>query len=292
MLNYFERLHPLVSFLFYTGALMIFILLFHPVYLCAGLVVVLLIHFMHDYFYGLRYWLKFMLTTALLFFLLNPLFNTRGRHLLFLIGNHRITEEALIYGGMNALSILGIMAIFVLYNEVMTPNKLLFLFSKFLPQFAILLMLTLRFIPLMRRRLSEISAIQLSKGISISHGDLKEKLGAAMQYIQVFVTFSLEEAIQTADSMKARGYGQGRRTSYEHFSVNIRDILAILYLVILFSMIIFCRILGYGYLKVYPIMGTWQLSNLDYGILVLLILFLSFPILIEIGGMIRWRLSN
>lgn len=208
----------------------------------------------------------------------------RGRHLLFVIGNHRITLESLVYGGMNGLSVMGIIALFVSYNEVMTPNKLLFLFSKFMPQFAILLMLTLRFIPLMRRRLSEISIVQKSKGISLSDGKWKDKAKIGMQYIQVLVAYSLEEAIQIADSMKARGYGKQKRTSYEHFTIENSDILAITYLVLLLSVILFGRANGHGFLQIYPIMGTWHLGGFDMILLCFYLLFLCFPILIEIGG--------
>lgn len=291
-LNQFGGFHPLVTFLFYVGSISLFILLFHPIFLVVAMGVILMIHFFYDRLSGIRQWFRFMIITGLSLFLLNPLFNTRGRYLLFVIGNHRITVESVVYGGINALSIIGILAIFVSYNEVMTPNKLLFLFSKLLPQFSILLMLTLRFIPLMRRRLQEISAVQKSKGVSISNGTFKNRVKAGMLYVQVLVTYSLEEAIQTADSIKARGYGNGKRSSYEHFTFKRQDVFAILYMVSLFSILLYGRMRGHGYLQIYPILGTWHLSSMDLSMLAFLILFLCFPILVEIGGMVRWRLSN
>ncbi|PLS07223.1 energy-coupling factor transporter transmembrane component T [Neobacillus cucumis] len=292
MKTWFDRFHPLVTFLFYAGAVSLLILMLHPLFLVISMGVVVFINILHDHLGGLRRWSFFMIITFLLMLIMNPLFNERGRHLLFEINQHRITAEAVIYGGMNALSIIGIIALFVSYNVIMTPNKLLFLFAKILPQFAVLLMLTLRFIPLMRRRLEEISVVQRSKGLSVSHGNLRSRAKTGMLYVQTLLTFSLEEAIQTADSMKARGYGEGTRSSYEYFKINQADVLAIIYLLSLFGFIFFGWVSGYGVLTVYPIMEFWHLSLMDTLVLICYTMFLSFPILVEAGGPFRWRLSN
>ncbi|MCD8511312.1 MAG: energy-coupling factor transporter transmembrane protein EcfT [Bacillus sp. (in: Bacteria)] len=115
-------------------------------------------------------------------FIINPLFNDRGRHVLFELLGQRVTLEASLYGATMALAIMAIISLFVSYNEVMTPNKLLFLFSKILPRFAVVLMLTLRFIPLMKRRLDEISAVQQSKGLSLTDGTWRKK-GQTVSYM-------------------------------------------------------------------------------------------------------------
>ena len=285
----FERLHPLVTFLYYAGSVALFILMLHPVFLGLGFIIILVINLLQDRFQGVRRWLIFILFTFLLMLIMNPLFNERGRHVLFEINQHRFTLEALFYGGMNALAIIGIIVIFVSYNIVMTPNKQLFLFAKILPQFAVLLMLTLRFIPLMRRRLEEISVIQKSKGFSVSQGKWQYKMKNALLFVQALLTYSLEEAIQTADSMKARGYGTGKRTTYEHFTIYKGDMIAVLYLVLLFTCAIYGRVFGYGFLQIYPIMESWHLAVMDGRTLMFYLLFLSFPIFVEAGGMFRWR---
>ena len=292
MKSRFEEFHPLVSFIFFVLALSLFILMIHPVFLLLGLIFILMINITYRSIEQLRQWAAFMIISSLFIFLLNPLFNERGRHVLFVFHQHRITVESLVYGGMSALSLVVIMAMFVSYNKIMTPNKLLFLFSKILPQFAVLLMLTLRFIPLMKRRLDEISSIQLSKGISVLHGPLNKRVKTGLLYVQVLLTYSLEEAIQTADSMKAREYGKGLRSSYEYFKFKKRDGLALVYLLLLFLLILWGRFKGFGHLTVYPIMESWQLGTGDIRIMVFYCLFLGFPLLIELGGYFRWRILN
>lgn len=288
----FARFHPLVSFLFYAGAVMLLILMLHPVFQVISLFLIIGINIIHDRLAGLTKWKYLLLVTFVLLVVLNPLFNERGRHLLFMAGEHRITLEAVLYGGMNAFSIIGIIAVFISYNVIMTPNKVLFLFAKFLPQFAVLLMLTLRFIPLMSRRMEEISLVQKSKGIMVTKGNWRTRVKTAFSYVQALLTYSLEEAIQTADSMKARGYGKGPRTSYEFFRIRGKDTIAIVILMVLLSIIIYGRSLGYGVLTIYPMMEDWRLATWDTAVLICYILYLSFPIYVEAGEAFRWHLSN
>lgn len=292
MTKRFSQFHPLVTFSYYIGSLSLVMLMLHPVFLMVAFLIILAINFTEDRCRGLRRWLFLMITSSAFIIILNPIFNERGRHVLYVINDHRFTLEAILYGGMTALSIVAVITLFVSYNEVMTPNKLLYLFSGFLPQFAILLMLTLRFIPLMKRRLEEISAIQTSKGISALKGNWKARARSGLLYIQVLLTFSLEEAIQTADSMKARGYGAGKRSSYEFFRLTNTDIVTLLYLLSLFLLIIYDRLNGFGFLTIYPMMESMKLSYMDYMTLVKFLLFMCLPLLVEIGVFCKWRLLN
>lgn len=287
----FSRFHPAILFFYYVGSIILIMLFMHPIYLSVAIIIFILFHFFYDRFRGLLRWMKFILLTGGLIFFLTPLFNERGRYLLFELFGHRVTLEAITYGGMSALSLLGVMVLFISYNEVITPNKILFLFSKFLPQFAVLLMLTLRFIPLMKRRLNEISAVQMAKGISIYQGTWRERLQKGMVYIQILLTFSLEEAIQTADSMKARGYGLYKRTTYEHFRLKVIDKIAFLFLFLILSICIYMRFTGVGFLTVYPLMESISLMPCEWVILFIYSLFLSFPLYVEIGE-IEWRTLN
>ncbi|MDG5789829.1 energy-coupling factor transporter transmembrane component T [Evansella sp. AB-P1] len=292
MIQRFDQLHPFVSFFYYFGAIVLLMLLQHPISLSFAFLIIVSIHIAYDKCKSLRQWVPFIFITGLFILLLNPIFNERGRHVVVEILGHRVTLEALVYGGMTGLTIMGIIALFVSYNEVMTPNKLLFLFSKIMPQFAVLLMLTLRFIPLMKRRLDDISTIQQSKGITVVEGPWKNKVKNGLMYVQVLLTYSLEEAIQTADSMKSREYGKHKRSSYEYFRFRSMDVFAIILLCSFLVISIVGRMNGHVYLNVYPVMDSMYMTSLDMTFLLLFCLYLAFPILVQVGGYIRWHLLN
>ncbi|MBM6619913.1 energy-coupling factor transporter transmembrane component T [Bacillus suaedaesalsae] len=289
----FDRFHPFVTFLYYVASITAFTLCMHPFFIIVGTAIILLLNFAHDRGHALRKWIAFIITTGVIIFIMNPLFNERGLHVMMVLFNHVITLEAIIYGFMAAFSLIGVTMIFVNYNEIMTPNKLLFLFSKSLPKFSILLMLTLRFIPLMRRRLEEITNIQRSKGISLSKGKWKDKVSNGLSIVQVLTTFSLEEAIQTADSMNARGYGTNQhRTSYNHFIFKKKDLFLAIIVLSLLLMIILGRVNGAGHLTVYPVMDPLLLSLHEEIILLLYSVLLGIPILLKAGGYLIWRISK
>ncbi|KAA0550308.1 energy-coupling factor transporter transmembrane protein EcfT [Bacillus sp. BGMRC 2118] len=288
----FDRFHPFVLFFYYACSLTAFTLCMHPVFIIIGTILIVLLNIIQDRGQALRKWIVFIFTTGAIIFLMNPLFNERGLHVLLVIFDHRVTLEALIYGFMTAFSLIGITMIFVNYNEIMTPNKLLYLFSKTLPKFSILLMLTLRFIPLMRRRLEEISHIQKSKGISVKKGKWKEKVSSGLLIVQVLTTFSLEEAIQTADSMNARGYGTRSRSSYNHFSFKKKDLFLTFMIFILLLFVIIARVKGFGHFTVYPVMESFSLSYNEGIILFLYSILIGIPILLKIGGYVSWRISK
>ncbi|SDY30090.1 energy-coupling factor transport system permease protein [Evansella caseinilytica] len=290
MIQRFQAFHPAVCFFYYAGSVTVLMLLQHPVALLAALLLIVVINAVHDRCKGLRQWLVMIIVTGFFLLILNPLFNERGQHVLFVLFDHRITLEAVIKGGMSALTIIAVFAVFVSYNEVMTPNKLLYLFAKFFPQFAVLLMLTLRFIPLMKRRLADISAVQQSKGVYVSGGNWRERAKNGLLYVQVLLTYSLEEAIQTADSMKAREYGSSTRSTYEHFRMKGIDIIAFLLLGFFLAVSIAGRMQGHLYLTVYPVMDSLTLTGTETVYLTAFLIYLSFPLLAEGGGMIRWRL--
>ncbi|MFA9456371.1 energy-coupling factor transporter transmembrane component T [Halalkalibacter sp. AB-rgal2] len=288
----FEQLHPLTTFLFYSGAIALLMLMLHPYYLLAAFFAILLREYLHDRLRGVRGWVLFIFLSALIFVMANPFFNQRGSHVLVEWANRRITLEALLYGGITAFSLMSIVVLFISFNRVMTPNKLLFLFGRVLPQFALLLMLTLRFIPLMKRRLDDISMVQHSKGVSVTRGKWSERAKKGLLYVQILLTYSLEEAIQTADSMKARAFGKGKRSSYAHFRWYSYDTLSVAFILISLTIMMIGRLVGLGYLTIYPVMDSLQLVGGDMLLLCLFIFYFLFPLWLEWGGMIKWRIFN
>ena len=61
---------------------------------------------------------------------------------------------------------------------------------------------------------------KLRQGMSVLREEdtrLFQKVGTAMRNLSVLLTMSMESAVETADSMKARGYGTTRRTTFHLF---------------------------------------------------------------------------
>jgi energy-coupling factor transport system permease protein len=76
----------------------------------------------------------------------------------------------------------------------------------------------------------------------------------------VLLTWSLEEALQTGDSMTARGYGVAKRSTYSIYKPDRQDKLILLVLTLSGMIALFFWLQGYGTLEIYP-----RMKSMDFG---------------------------
>lgn len=287
----FESYHPYIIFSYYIFVGTLAMYLKHPLFLAIACFIMIVVNITHDRGKALKRWIPLYVIMGTLIVALNPFLVSRGTNILFYFRGKQVTLEAFMYGFVMALSIIIILIMFVSFNLVLNGNKFLFIFSKILPRTAFLMMLAIRFVPLLKERFDEIQMVQHVRGISIRTGSLLSRARSGMLYIQVLLSWSLEEAIQTADSMKSRGYGTGRKTSYIPYKMKPRDWFSLLILCCLFLVCLAGGYLGYGKIIIYPELGTLHLYPLDWVVLISMIVLLSFPIIIEGREKLRWVFS-
>ena len=111
----------------------------------------------------------------------------------------------------------------------MTSDKLMHLFGRVVPALSLLLSMTLRFVPRFQAKLREVTAARRGMGLYAEKGRL-QTLRSAVTVFSVMVTWSLENAVETADSMKSRGYGLPGRTAFSLYRFSRRDRLLLLWL--------------------------------------------------------------
>lgn len=129
---------------------------------------------------------------------------------------------------------------FSCYNQIMTSDKFIYLFGRIIPAMSLMLSMALRFVPHFMAQLKVIRNGQKCVGMDVSNGKWFKKIRYALNMVSILVTWALENAIETADSMKSRGYGLRGRTAFSIYRFNRRDKL-------LGTMLVgFCVIFGYG----------------------------------------------
>jgi len=219
----FSRCHPAVNFLFFALAIIFGAAVQHPAYTAAGAV------FGGIYtcvLYGRRGVRRIagMLPLFLLISLVNPVINTSGKRVLFLFLNRPYTWEALCYGMSLGGIFLTMLLWFECYSAVMTSDKFTSLFGSLIPSLSLLLVMVLRMIPGFTRKAEAITGARktIGKGVSQS-GQLSGKVRGGMTVLSALTTWALEGSIITADSMRARGYGCGRRTVFRRARFTLRD---------------------------------------------------------------------
>lgn len=289
MVRGFQSFHPIILLFYYLLAIAGLMLNQHPMFLAVAAMAILLINFMLDGGRELKKWRTMIVIMGTLTLILTPFFNQRGNHLLFYVFEKQVYLEAVWQGGMISLTLVCILTLFLTFNIVITPDKFVFLFSKILPQWALLIMLSMRFVPLLRKRLIEIGDVQSVKGMSVKMGSLRNRAQNGMLLLQTLLTWSLEESIQTADSMTARGYGLGQRSKYQPFYMKQRDWVAFAFLLVSGALVLFGWWLGDGVLTLLPVLEPVWLSGREWFYLVLFFMMIGFPIWTEGKEMVKWK---
>lgn len=288
----FRSYHPMVLVSYYISVGVLLLYFNHPLFLLAAFLFLVVANLTHDKGKELKKWLPMLLIMSSFIVLLNPFLVSRGTNILFYFRGKQVTVEATVYGVVMTLSIVAIIILFISFNLILNGNKFLYVFSRILPKLAFLSMLAIRFVPLLRVRLEEITDVQRVRGIDMRSGSIRNRAKSGMVLLQILLTWSLEEAMETADSMEARGYGTGKRSSYLPFRWEKRDIGWLVTIWILFIACLLGGMLGYGKIHIYPELGTLQFYLLDWILLGCLSILVTFPLFVEGREQIRWKLSR
>ena len=161
--------------------------------------------------------------------IVNPaLITTRVTPLLCWKMGNAVTLEAILYG-LSLAVVLGVsLTWFSTYNLVMTSDKFIYLFGKIIPASSLILSMVFRFVPKFQSQLQLVRQGQKSIGRDMENGRLWQKIRYALTTFSIMITWSLENAIDTADSMKARGYGLKGRTAFAPYRFDKRDVVLLI----------------------------------------------------------------
>ena len=112
---------------------------------------------------------------------------------------------------------------FVCVTDVITSDKVVYLFGRVIPALSLLLSMILRFVPRFVRRLRAVAQAQRHLGRDTQTGAPVRRVRSALRVFSIVVTWSLESGLITADSMRCRGYGLPGRTSFSLYRFDRRD---------------------------------------------------------------------
>ena len=164
----------------------------------------------------------FYLPMFLLVAITNPLFSHNGVTPLFFLNGNPVTLEAFVYGAAIAVTVIGAMLWCKCYSAVMTSDKFLWLFARVIPKLALVLSMALRFLPMLRRQMKQVKTAQKTMGLYSARG-VVDRIRSTGRVFLAVIGWALENAMETAASMRARGYGTGKRTNFSIFRFTARD---------------------------------------------------------------------
>lgn len=220
----FSSYHPAVNFL-YFGLVLFFTMCFlHPACLLLSLAAALRYAVCLNGRRAVRRSLRYLLPAALLAALINPAFNHQGATILtYLPSGNPLTLESIAYGLAAAALLSAVVTWFSCYTAVMTSDKFVYLFGRVIPALSLVLSMALRFVPRFQVQARAVSQAQRCVGRDVSDGSLLQRLRNGVTILSILLTWCLENALETADSMKSRGCGLPGRTAFSIYRLDDRD---------------------------------------------------------------------
>lgn len=234
--------------------------------------------------------LLYPMVLVLLLTLTNPFFVHRGGTILFFFLNKPITQEALIYGFFSGLMIASVIYLFQAFQASVDSEQFFYLFGKRFPKLTLILTMIFRFIPLFQQYYRELNQVQKTLQRT-QQRSLKEKAAYGLDLFGNLFSWALENAMDTADSMKARGYGVAKRSSRISYPWRIQDTAALLLLIGCSGVFFRALTKGYYQYNFYPYTESFTLLWQNHGWNYVLIIIVAFiPIVKRIKEGIIWAI--
>lgn len=325
-------IHPGVYLLYYFIMVLFAFIFSDPYFVVTFLVLLLVLIALQGVSSELKNILKFYIPLSILILILNPLLNRTGAHKIYLWSNFFVTYEAIAYGVLMTLALLIVILVFSSYNRSVSYQEMLYIFSKKLPIISMIIVMALRFIPLINSRAIEVQKLNNLKNNGIEmeidndesndsddsnsldldqfnlniNTDYDSKLVNKLKsnkrvaaiikeaktlgkIMGITVSWSLEESMFTAKSMKARGYNATERTSYLSYKFGNADYAFIALIIVTVGIIIAGLLKGVGMINIYPSID-FRFSNLPFNIYYLAFIVFLLPLIyLEIKERILWR---
>lgn len=225
----------------------------------------------------------------------NPLFSASGSTVLFRFGYTSVYLESLCYGAVMGTLLVSVTVWFQAASSVLTSDKVMAVLGRRLPLVSLMVSMALRLVPRFVERGREISLVHdactsrsaCRQGARLSAGGRMGRIPSdKARQVSVLMGWSMEDSLETADAMKARGWGRDvRRTCYRRWRMTVHDIVwaGILACLELFAVAVaWAATTQFGFYPVMSELRPW------WGYAVYAAFFL-FPLLMQGEEALRWR---
>ncbi len=286
----FKTYHPIVNLAYFVLVIGFSCVLMHPLCLTTSLVCGFAYSAVLKGKKTVKTNILFMLPMLIVMAAVNPAFNHEGVTIIaYLTNGNPLTLESILYGLAAAAMIAAVICWFSCFNEIMTSDKLIYLFGRIIPSLSQVLSMTLRFVPRFSAQLKTVANAQRCVGRDVSNGSIIQRARHGLAILSIMTTWALENAVDTADSMKARGFGLSGRTAFSIFKFDKRDMKALLCILILGVYVLAGKIFGGMYFRYFPSVRGAGFSIFGLSLFAAYLALCLCPIIIEVWEAAKWK---
>ncbi len=313
----FDLFHPFIAFAYFVFLLVMDMAAMQPIYLlisfCAALVYNVILRGIRSVLHTLIWLVPFIALIALVNFALSAVGTTEIAR----IGSHAFYLESLVYGTSMGLMLASVILTFSNAAQVLTSDKIMALLGNVIPTISLMTCMVARLVPQFVRQGESIGSLRractAAEGVQSFQGSAvqtehdayntqtarRERKAQTKQRarrnsslriwareISVLMGWSMENSIDTADSMRARGWGSHKhRTTYMRYHFRLSDGVALAFLAVLMTSCAIAAFTACSQFEFYPQMGVFApwWSYIAY------MLFAVLPLVAEGLEWLRWR---
>ncbi len=292
-MNEFKTYHPIVNLVYFALVIGFSCFFMHPVCLGISLVCAFAYSAMQKGGSLAKRSLIYILPMLGIMALLNPVFNHKGATILgYLPSGNPLTMESIIYGFAAAVMLISIICWFSCFSEVMTSDKIVYLFGRVLPSVSLVFSMTLRFVPKFTAQLKAIVNVQKCLGRDMTGGSIVKRAKCGLSALSAATTWALENAVDTADSMKSRGYGLSGRTAFSIFRFDSRDKALFIAVMLLGIYVLFGSLNGVVHFSYFPYLSGAEPSLYGLSVFAAYTALCLCPVIIELWEVRRWKITE
>ncbi len=289
MKDTFSGCHPAVNFTYFAAVILCSMFFLHPVFLGISLVCSVAYSLYLNGGRALRFNLLFMLPAFLLFAFVNPFFNHEGVTALLYINDNAVTLEAIAYGFASGAMFASVIIWFSCYNAVMTSDKFIHLFGRVIPALSLIFSMVLRLIPKLKAQIKVISNAQKCVGRDVANGNLLQRAKNGLTILSILTTWALENGVDTADSMRSRGYGLKGRTSFSNFRFDRRDRILLLVMLALIAGVLAGAASGENSMTYFPAMKAGPVTAASWAVYLCYAGLCLLPLILDWREDLKWK---
>ncbi|MBE0479966.1 MAG: energy-coupling factor transporter transmembrane protein EcfT [Dehalococcoidia bacterium] len=241
-------------------------------------------------------YMKFAVFLCLAIVVINALVSHHGAHILAeapfsipVLGTPVITLEAVLFGLAMAVKLLAIISAFAILTLTLSPDDMMLAMVKLrLPYRSVLVTaLSTRFLPALINDAARIADVQRTRGVEAGKGWLHRRVKARMSVVIPLLSNSLDRAVQIAEAMESRAFGNGtKRTFYRNIPVSRVDLVSMAAAGAVSVLGIVFMLYRHGDYQFYPSPGGLPMSAATWAMLAGLVLIVASPVLF---GLVKRR---
>lgn len=281
----FPEFHPTTILIYFIVVISFSMFVLHPVFLGISIITATTYSIRLNGKNAVKFSIFYMIPTMVIAVIINALTNRMGTTIIA----WKISLESVYFGIAAAIMIACVLSWFSCYNKIMTSDKFIYIFGKSIPSLSLIMSMIFRFVPRFKAQFKKTVNTQKCIGNDISEGKPADRIKKLIKIISIMTTWSLENSIETADSMKNRGYGLKGRRTFSIYNFRKNDLVVLTYTLFAAAYIIISiakNIIYYNYYPVAYFNDTTVHPLITYTIYAILC---YIPIIIDIKEDIRWK---